>query len=283
MNTKGSVSLHVTDLFIIESLPAIDRKTGKELYEDCLYWHFLKDNEIRATYKFVSNIDELQSYLFEINHNVIQKGIAPLLHFEFHGNENFFTLKDGIEIPWGRFSEMLIEINKSIKNSLIVVASACYGAHLIGIADIMERSPFFLLIGPRESIMPHVLLTGYTNFYCKLLSSFDISKAISVLKETDKDFLCLTTEKLFFLVFKNYIAQYCQGIGLENRINDLIAKLEINNYKPNKEYVGNLSRHFFAGEQNLKELFNKMAKKYFMLDLYPELSQRFTYEFNDIY
>jgi hypothetical protein len=283
MRTDGGITLNLTHFIIIESLTNKDRKTGKELYEDCLYWQVLKDKNISSDFHSVSCFDELKSILLTTLQKISEKGIRPLLHFEFHGKESFFTLTDEREIPWTKLTELLLGINIPLRNSLIVIASACYGAHLISTVDIMERSPFLLLIGPRKSISEYTLLKGFNHFYQELFSSFDIGKALKALKAIDSNFKYLTTEGLFIESFKHYVKGYCQGSGLENRIDRFISDREKEDPYLDKAQLRNILTELFASEKSLSNLFYGMASKYFMVDLYPELSQRLAYDFKDVY
>jgi hypothetical protein len=283
MKTEGGITLNLTNFIIVESLTEKDRKTGKGLYEDCLFWQVLKDKNISADFFPVSCFDELKSILLTTYKKIIETGIRPLLHFEFHGNESFFTLMDKIEIPWIKLTELLVEINIALRNSLIVIASACYGAHLISTVDIMERSPFFLLIGPKDSISEYTLLKGVIVFYQELFSSFDIGNALKALKATDSNFKYLTTEGMFIESFKHYVKEYCRGSGLENRIGQFISNREKEDPNLDKAQLRNILTELFAGEKNISNLFYEMASKYFMIDLFPELSQQLAYDFNDVY
>ena len=152
-------------LWVIESLPDGDLKTGTALVENHLR-DIQKDNpSLHLALEQPRTKADLIQLLHKIRDETIEEGLYPLLHFECHGCPDGLGVASGELVTWDELREILIEINQACKLNLVVILAACNGVHLIKVATKMDRAPFWAVIGPEKEITAGEAKHDFSVFY----------------------------------------------------------------------------------------------------------------------
>ncbi|GHU36398.1 hypothetical protein AGMMS50256_32940 [Betaproteobacteria bacterium] len=133
-----------------------------------------------------------------------------------------FTALDHMQVSWAELASYLGKINKATKNNLGVVMASCFGLYAIKAIKITEPSPFYFLIGSDEKVLAGEIDSVMKKFYRVLFQSCSLQIAM---KEVDEKFKQFHVEKMFCIVFGNYISQQCIGKGRNSRIENLLSEL----------------------------------------------------------
>jgi hypothetical protein len=75
-------------IYIVESLPEHDEKTGSELYNDVVRWKSFNNPNLKSELISPNNKIEWKSFIDKVLSECAQDGILPLVHFEVHGSTN---------------------------------------------------------------------------------------------------------------------------------------------------------------------------------------------------
>ena len=160
-------------VYIIESLPDGDLKTGRNLYEK-LKQEWLYNEDYDSTYEIVNSKDDLRKLLWEIAEVVKAKDNHTfyILQFETHGSEKGMCLSSNEEVTWGELFSMIRPINIHMNDTLLVVLSMCDSKSVAYNIEPRERSPFRGVI-----VTDMVLSAGYIDeiwngFYKDVMSHF---------------------------------------------------------------------------------------------------------------
>jgi hypothetical protein len=169
----------------------------------------------------------------------------------------------------------LREINVLAQNNLFVMVAACHGAHLMKMIDPTDRSPFCGVFGPSEELTARDVFVGYKAFYEEALTSSGMGAALQALKraiphKADK-FTIWSSEHLFMMAFRHYIAQHCTGVGLEVRVREMLQEIQEEKGLDPIEWssMGEQLRQRLSGQKGQHEDYEKFRHKFFMHDLYP--------------
>lgn len=197
--------ININKIFVLESLPHNDEKTGTKLFSDIIERRTWQSN-LNCEFVELKDKSDLINILSRISELTERKVLYPFLHFEMHGFEEGVTLKNGERILFTDLSPLISSINKNINNNLCVSMSTCYGGNIQHIIEIQKPSPFRFLIGPNDEIKAIDLIEIYNNFFNELLLSFNVEKAINIIlkQEIYRNKLYLfTAESLFDLILSN--------------------------------------------------------------------------------
>jgi hypothetical protein len=209
-------------VYVFESLPPGDRRTGTNLFEQVL-----KPLELRgvvsASRLFTpSTLDEFLEELDTVAESVRTGSLAPIIHFEMHGNARGLELATGEFLVWERLRESLTKINTYSGFNLFVSLAACSGAFLISLLLPTAPSPVWGLLGPTDSVSAVDVENSFRAFYDTLLGSCDADRAVAALNsgrgsEMPKyDFV--HCEPLFCKVFLRYLRVSCSPEALHERV-----------------------------------------------------------------
>lgn len=267
-------------IFVVQSLPKGELKTGLRLAEDEL--NSLCDQyDLGLDYVQLENGNQFIKFMVETKSECddIQKPIFPIIHFDIHGlsDKSGIIFSSGDELKWDKFIKYCKEINEACKNNLVIVMSVCYGFHSILNVDIKDVTPFYILIAPDEKVTSSVIHNNIPLFYRTLIEKMNINYAYKHISDFYKLYLC---EKLFVKSFYYYIKQHCKGKGKHKRIESLVTQ-----YKTKK---GDSIDDLTAIRKQFKELVKpnektfSMYKNRFLLSSIPENKDRFAFSFNDI-
>ena len=195
-------------IYIIESLPHNERRTGKELFDDIVR-RMSELKGINSEYFNIKSLIDLNLCLTSIKSDVFNVGHYPFIHFETHGYEGGIAINSEenelMDVLWSDLKERLLRINVGCNNNLYVAVAACNGGSIQNIIDITEPSHVYGFIGPQDLIGDRDLLSSYTEFYLALLNKEDMAEAINILNRTSSvPFSFANCEQLFELALNDW-------------------------------------------------------------------------------
>ena len=115
-------------IYVLESLPDGELKTGASLFDDVIHPQktaSLEDVYIR--FEQVTSRRKLLTVLSEIRKNARSANHKPIIHIEAHGSDAGIQLADGTIIDWRELALIFAEINEACQCNLTVVAISCKG------------------------------------------------------------------------------------------------------------------------------------------------------------
>jgi len=259
-------------ILIVDSIPAGERNTARELYQDVglRAQVFAPAPEVR--YRRVESPDEFLTLLPELAASASATGDIPVLHIECHGNDDGLAFSDGSFVTWVDLKGPLTTLNIATAMNLLVVVAACDGSALTSTLGLVDRAPVHGLIGPTRAVTPEELMRAYLELYGALIRTRSAREAVeAMLGATPDTFVYRAAQWLFQYVWDHYQATHeTPEARLERGI-----KMAAN---PPADYVGPpLQPETFAqalAERN-REFFDAFRRKFFLCDLFPEHETRF--------
>jgi len=257
-------------VYIIESLPEGQMKTGKYLYED-FFHHNDINNEYGFEYQTVKNVDGLKIFLEIIYSEVINKKVYPIIHIEMHGGEDGIELSNGDIIEWRELALLLQKINIELKNKLVVIFAFCYGIHFLSVFYdfITSRTPFAGLITSADYVMAGEIRDGFLQFYRKIFETRNGNDALKGLNdfihEEDRKYSFLSCRWLFKEAFIKYL-KLCSAKERTQRTERIITKIKKTN--PNAEITKTRKEiKQYLHKNNQREYFTAARNNFLMYDL----------------
>jgi hypothetical protein len=196
------VTAPIHTVLVIESLPADERQTGTELYNDVIkrYAEFYSDGDPISHRLF--KVDTKKEFLEAIEYviqNVKYYRRGVMLHIECHGLENRsgLCLADEASIFWSELKVPLIKINVGLDNELYVSMATCFGRYLHEAIDISMQSPFSGFLSASDIIWNRETLEDYSVFFEELVKTREIFLAEEVLSKSGSKFYYKDVETMF--------------------------------------------------------------------------------------
>lgn len=270
-------------IIIIESLKNCDERTGINLYGS-LCGMF---GDQTAEYCYVTNPGDFFCILDRIKHRTKNSGLMPIIHIEVHGKKEGICLEDRQAIIWNDIFRPFREINLAAGNNLMVVLAACYGLSLRNIfAEAgIERAPVYAVLGPDREVEPFEIKTFFKDFYKKLFDSLNPAEALntSSYNITEKVFEMHDCISIFFAAYLKYVNNNVKNeTDRKKRIAKIMEdfkktsdKIETGKHKELENYI---ESRLLNGEYD----FDRIKKRYFMINEFPENESRFNISYNDI-
>jgi hypothetical protein len=277
-------SAHFNTIAIIQSIPQGELRTGARLREDLEILNVAHDHDLSIKLFDVDKKDEFVKTLKSLTDGAKQKGLLPVVHIESHGSsdQKGLVLASGDFVSWRELKPLLIELNIATRNNLLVFLAACNGAHLIEVVDLTDRSPCWGLAGPEQTTSSADLLKSFGEFYKVLLSSGSGDKAITAMNSVNDfnktKYIFMNAEAFFKKVYKSYMKNECNNSALQVRARRM-RKLSLSFGATKKPSVGMMKRLL---KRSQEDYFNKYKNQYFMIDLFPENSRRFTVDYKSV-
>lgn len=232
---------------------------------------------------------DFENTIANIVQNCQVNGVLPYIHFECHGSSEGVSLKSGECYNWDDFGDYLIRINIACKNNLFVSMASCFGGYLslptlknILIGKV-QRAPVCGFLGPNGEIEYNKLETGFTEYFNELLVSYDFNAAIDLLNRHSlypQGYNINTCQYLFKHVMDDFISKnlterFSSKVKYDSKIYELLMqRFRLTGYYPIETDFIKLTKEL-KDKQFYINFFNDTAKKYFMIDLYPENKSRF--------
>ena len=160
-------------VYIIESLPDGDLKTGRNLYEK-LRQEWVYNDDYEPKYDIVNTKRELSKLLFDITELVSSKENHNffILHFETHGSEKGMHLASREMVPWMELFSMIRPININMNDTLLVVLSMCDSKSIAYNIEPRDRSPFRGVVVTEKPLTAEYLDSIWDEFYKKVMNHF---------------------------------------------------------------------------------------------------------------
>lgn len=160
-------------VYIIESLPDGDLKTGRNLYEK-LRQEWVYNDDYEPKYEIVNTKRELSKLLFDITELVSSKENHNffILHFETHGSEKGMHLASREMVPWMELFSMIRPININMNDTLLVVLSMCESKSIAHNIEPRDRSPFRGVVVTEKPLTAEYLDSIWDEFYKKVMNHF---------------------------------------------------------------------------------------------------------------
>lgn len=265
-------------LWVIESLPSGELRTGKNLFDNQL--DKAKEVQKNIAIEFSEPITKAEFFdVLEKIRNEAINGIYPMLHFECHGCEDGLETASGELIEWDEIRETLIEINRATQLNLMIIVAACNGAHLIKASIKLDAAPFWAIIGPKVEVTAGHIQDGFGRFYESFFSDFDGDKAIKILNDgvtnLDRYFHFLSAEGLFSRAYRTYYKSHCVGKDKQKRLEKLVTEAMKNPDIKNRG-VSWARQQVKQGLACEEQHFEKLRKRFFFIDQFPENEARFS-------
>ena len=264
-------------LWVIESLPDGELKTGKNLVENQLENAKKMHPDLEIAFEQPVTKAELFDILDKIK-NEASKGSYPMIHFECHGCEDGLGMASGELVEWDELREHFIEINYSCQLNLMIVVAACNGAHLIKVSTKLDAAPFWAIIGPEVEVPAGDIQDNFGEFYKSFFTNLDSGKAISVLNQgksrSERQYHFLSAVGLFSRAYLKYYKSHCIGKGKKERIEALTSQA-MQNPDVKRHGVNWARKQIKKGLAAEDQHFKKIKNRFFFLERYPENRNRF--------
>jgi len=275
----------VGSIYILESLPAGDLRTGERLRDSIEDQARAASPGILTHYLRVQTGAALFEHLSAIRSDVVTTGRSPILHLEAHGaaDESGLVLASRELIPWARLTAPLTAINITCRLNLLVVVAACNGRWLLEILQLTDRAPVWGLIGPNRVVNAGEIELATSAFYRTLLSERDGGvawRAMNAAVDADtKPFSFFSASAAFRFVFGSYLATEGTPDALERRRRAIIARLESDGLSPDIVRAGEPAVAEYIGDHRAR--FEEAKGHFFFTDLCPDHNERFPVTLDD--
>ena len=241
-------------VYIIESLPEGDLKTGRNLYEN-LSSMWCLDDDYDVIYKEVECKRELALLLYELSECVKSNNSHNyyILQFETHGSETGMKLSSDEEVSWGELFSMIRPININMNDTLLVVLSMCNSKCIAYNIEPQERSPFRGVVVTDQILEAGYLDSIWVDFYKNLREHFFEATSTGYFSDFTPEHIWFFNQEFIFDLHtgfdENYPDLYAElKNGFENEFYDLLKS------HPNEIF-------FMSREGYLKWRINKWRRK----------------------
>lgn len=275
------MELGFNKIYVIESLPSDDLKTGTNLYNDIIKRKLWQLEGYDSELVEVSSKSELFKLFEEIKEAISSAEIIPFLHFEIHGNPKGFVLESKEQITWLELHNRFIEMNIATNLKIWVSLATCYGAYIHTIIKPTDRAPFYGYVGAWQELDANDLSVSYERFFSELLDSFNMTEAVAQLNLENPNLPVEYQVHSVKDVFKRAYAEYEKNMYEPVMFNKRVESIVKQGLSDPRNSKLNLTADFFR-ENAIKMLIDdknfyrdKYWSNFLLMDLYPENNQRF--------
>lgn len=282
---KNNRSFTFNSIYVIEFLLDTDSKTGKDLYNNCIFPLVAQQKKLLTQlYQATTKVDFIK-YLKLIIQECKVNNRVPILHIETHGIKlDNDTVGIGTSttdyISWAELKQYLCLLNEITRLNLLVVMAACNGMDLAKVLRVEDRAPVWAIIGPSIEVNSTHLLNGFTAFYIAFFNKPDGRFALDALNNRNPngnpwDFKFLDAEFFFKVIYKKYIEKYCTEMALIERSKKLAKKLLADGHiTPNMEKE-KINEFYALYKEEQPGIFEHHKNNFFMMDSFKENQKRF--------
>lgn len=175
-----SVVRKINHIFVIQSLPIGDKRTGEELYTDVIKRRIdlLQADNIKMTHAYFDTNDKnafIESLKYiQTNAPYLSGGL--LIHFEIHGSndKDGFVLGDGSLVTWKESVELLRPINISTCNKLYLTLATCFGRYIYLGVDPNLKSPYQAYISASRIVYNYEVMESFNTLFEILIDCGDL-------------------------------------------------------------------------------------------------------------
>jgi len=222
-------------IVVFESLPDNESKTGYELYSTTIKYKTFQEENLSSEYYDILDRNHLIETLNKIVDDSILNNYFYLFHFEIHGFDGGFELKNGDLINWDEILPILQKLNIYYRNQLTIYLAVCKGASLLKYINPMGRSPFGYIIASTKNIKLNDLKIGFESFYNHFFFSFDIFESLEIYNSVIEN----TESRLSLISSKYCIETLCDFERDTFDKNEIIAIIK-DAFKTNNTNFNNL-------------------------------------------
>lgn len=164
-------------IYIIESLGANDRLTGKEIYEDLLRWESERNYDIYTSFENVTSKEKFISHTNKIFLD-LNKDDEVIFQLEMHGDgdKSGIFLSNGELILWKELLPIFSNV-KSKCNVFHLFMATCFGNY-VGKLLLNGNFPFDSFTGTEFEISENQIIEDYSQIYSYFFQEKDLYKAI---------------------------------------------------------------------------------------------------------
>jgi hypothetical protein len=264
-------SFRASKLIIIQSLRLDDHPWGQILYD------LLKSSpeyNLPTELRIVRRKEDFLELLDLIAEETAATLATPMLHFVMHGSENGVQLTSGEFVSWNELATPLRTINIATGNNLLVTMMACKGLYLEqAIIDSPERSAFWGIIGMEEDYSAFDFTSDFAVFYNEIATTSSLGNALQLIRE--KGYRVRSTEILFVQAVK-LLGESIRGEE-KSDFPELRAEFSDKFQERIIKYNGLIPHDLLACivSDAFKKQISDLHRTYFMLDLFPEHTDRY--------
>lgn len=280
-NTSSSFD----SVFIVESLPDGELKTGLEVFDRVIRPHTFNNPGLLSEVYQPKTKREFVGVLRHINSLSAKFGRAPFLQLDCHGSRAGLLLGSEERVSWSELAPILTDINKTCQMNLVVVAAMCNGWYLSDVLRPTDRSPIFAIIGSKDEVPAGVLLDSMARLYSSLLTPpHDLRAALSAANVSNDvtkwQFEWIGAELMLCRVFQCYMETIEADESHAERVNHLVAEIaRAGNLDINQSMQ--VRAGLSADLQNHARWFAHYRTNFLMLDLFPANERRFPLSYED--
>lgn len=251
-------SFRFNKVWVIESLPAHEKQTGTNLYNDLLSRKSIQFPYLKSEIAKVNTLSELVVLLRQIKLDVCGKAHLPFLHFEIHGREDGLVLASKESITWTDLANLIRPINIDTRNNVMVTTAVCWGGIAFSEIDPLAPAPFAGIVGPFTKVYVDDIEAGFNEFFDVLLTQGGFDEAVTALnKYGEVRFNFIPSILLFKMLWDKIIASLDNPVELKDRVYKLTFKVvaDPTNTKSVQEIVDSLTGWFTNNRDEMKDEF----------------------------
>jgi len=195
---------NISHIIVIESLDN-ERKTGTELYHDCIK-RYIEYHNSKITHNLHSvnsklNFIEILNY-YVINSPYMAGGL--LIHVEMHGadDKSGLVLSDGSIITWSELVNISRQININNSNNLYLTLATCFGRYLYRGASLYEKSPYSCYISTSTTTVPSEIVEQFSMLFENLIQNGNLVNAYLEMEKLGTKFHYKDSERTFEFAFR---------------------------------------------------------------------------------
>jgi len=266
-------------IYLIESLPPGDQRTGKHLLEDALS-PLCEQYDGNASYAYPQTRVHFFDLLRQIATESSEGQLAPIIQIEAHGHlspnggTDGLLLASGAVVSWADLGRALRAVNVASHNNVLLMLMACTSKDVIRMVDFADRAPFRGLVAALRDVTPDEVLGGMTIFYRTFLETQSHVLAAERMNEAGRPdgsppFGYVSAEALFHtFVEKNY-HRHMTARGRQNMAERLVAMRRERPAEYLRDIVG--LRRDIKGflKTATKPIVKRKFDTFLMRDLYP--------------
>ena len=279
--TGFSRSFFFNALYIVQFLSDKDtQKTGKDLYE--FIQPHAKAAGLNVVFADVHSAAEFLEKLLEIVEHCRTTGSGPILHLETHGTPAGLGASEDQVVPWSAIVPALTELNRLSKMNLLVTMAACHGFNLIRTLHPGDESPAWGMFGPVDQVLPSDISNGFQAFFEALTREVNLNAAINTFQTAMvswPDSWRFQNAELFLAYIYGYYIDHLTGTEeLARREERIVVESGRRGIADSAELRA-LIRKAYRDEEGS---FNRIKRRFLMLDRFPENEPRFPIDLAEI-
>ncbi len=260
---------------------APDRRTGQETYRELKSILATNPAPVEAILHRISSRKSFLDRLRRIEEDYRLTRRVPLLQIETHGDDEGIGLSDAEGLTWPELMKALTPLNEATGVRLPVFLASCHGMWGIRMAQAMDRSPFFALLGPKRDVEPGQVVRGMRAFYRKVLVDQNGLRAMdamnNVVNPDEEMFRIYNCEQLFRDVWEWYLEGTSTEEHVTPRLEEAVAKAQAERPRSPAE-IAQLRTFMRNYILDYHARFEESRRHFFMIDLYPHNAARFNLE-----